>query len=65
MMCVIFRDGEDWYMHAVGKGTEGRKSQECVQQFIEYINQRPLIRPEVAPDGAPKVHMHACHTSTH
>ena len=43
LMCIIFRKGLDWYMHAVEEPANGRTAKDNVDEFQDYLIKTPLM----------------------
>lgn len=57
LMCVLFRDGSDWHMYAIGEGASGRKAKENVDELQAFLQSHNLVgfvddKPPSAPRNA-------------
>jgi len=42
LMCVLYKRGNDWFMHAIGEGAAGRTAADNVDELQAFLTKHPL-----------------------
>jgi len=53
LMAVLYRVGDDWWMHAIGEGAHGTMAKDNVDEFQDFINSHDLVGLATAKAAAP------------